>query len=93
MNSSVKRISVRKAELETQSVEDVLGLFCYYFPSYKYNEARELPYIRIKRLLGIAIKERARQMLELTQIVAAPHTKKGEGVRKLVNHYKKVINA
>lgn len=68
-----------------------LAKFCYYFPSYKFHEARQLPYRRVVKMLRIAQKEYAMKMLHLTQIVAAPHTKKGKGVKKMLELFNKII--
>ena len=73
------------------SSEDLLALFCLYFPQYKFHEARKMPYKRVIQMLKVARKEEAKRFLELTQIVAAPHTKRGKGVKQLLDHYKKSI--
>ena len=73
------------------SAEDILCRFCYHFPQYTYIQARELPYKRVKKMLEIAKKEQAQLMIYLTHIVTAPHTKKGAGVKKLLNSFKEII--
>lgn len=66
----------------------VLSVFCYYFPQYTLAQARKLPFQHVQLMLQEARKERARHYLELTQIAAAPHTKKGIGIKRLVERYK-----
>lgn len=84
----LKAQTLPKREIKS---EDLLTLFCLYFPQYKYHEARLLPYKRLIKMLTVAQKQEARKYYELTQIAAAPHTKKGSGVKKLLDRYKKVI--
>ena len=84
-------IKVQKAPKSKVEKDDVIARFCFYFPQYKYSEAKKLPYKRIKSMLDVAQKERAIFMYELTQIVAAPNTKKGSGVKKMLEYYKGII--
>lgn len=71
--------------------DDVIALFCYYFPQYKYHEARKLPFKRVHQMLKVAGKEKAKNMLGFMQIIAAPHTKKMKGIQNLIEHYKSII--
>lgn len=73
------------------SVEEILIRFCYYYQQYKLNEARQLPYKRVIQMLKFAEKERAKFFFELTQIAAAPHTKKGSGIKSLLSRYEDII--
>lgn len=43
-------------------------------------------------MLKVANKEEAKHLFELTQIAAAPHTKKGVGTKKLLEQYAKIIS-
>jgi len=43
-------------------------------------------------MLKIAQKQEAKRYYELTQIASAPHTKKGIGVKKLLDRYKRMID-
>jgi len=63
---------------------------CYYYSQYTLQDARALPYHQVLRMLQVAQQEKAAEFLQLTNITAAPHTKKGSGVRKIANQYKKV---
>ena len=72
--------------------DNILYRFCLLFPQYTYKQARRLPAKRVMGMLKVAQEERARDMLDMLQIVAAPHTKKGAGVKKLISHYKSLID-
>lgn len=73
------------------SSEDQLMLFCYKFSRYTFAQARKMPYTRILKMLKAARKEDARRMFEITQIVAAPHSKKGELIKKMLEYYKDIM--
>jgi len=88
----IRAQSVKGALNEKFNALDILARLCYYFPQYKLSEARALPFKHVCTLLKTANKEKARDYINLVQISAAPHTKKGAGVKKLVSEYKKVIN-
>jgi len=70
---------------------EILATFCYYFPQYTLQEARSLPYRHINRMLKVAMKHKALEYLNLTQIASAPHTEKGKGVTELINNYKEQL--
>lgn len=72
-------------------IDELIGLVCYYYPSYTFREAGTIPLKRIRSLLKIARQQEAIRYKNLTQIVAAPHSKKGAGVKKLIKHYDKII--
>ena len=70
----------------------LLARLCYHYPQYTFVEARKLPARRVRLLLAEAQIIEAERMAQLVQIVAAPHTKDGKGVKKLFNHFKQVSN-
>lgn len=72
-------------------VDEIIPLVCYYYPQYTIREAEELPYFRVVQLLEVAQREKAREYAELVKIVAAPHTQKGRGVKKLLDSYQRII--
>lgn len=78
---------VKRAKLNT---DELIAQVCYYYPQYTFEEAERLSYRRISLLLKVAQKQRAVHYYNLVQIVAAPHTKKGKGVTKLSDHFKKI---
>ena len=85
-------IKTQKINKKEESTEDTLARFCYYFPQYQYHEAKILPNVRIRKLLRVAEKEKAKMMYDLTIAISAPHTKKGGGVKKMLDNLKKIID-
>lgn len=82
--------SIRKEQPKATNRE-LWATICYYYPQYTLEEASRLSVRDIKLLLRTAEKLEAQKMLALTQIAAAPHTKKGKGVKQLSDYYKKQI--
>ena len=75
---------------DTTSDREIWATVAYYYPQYTLKEASKLPARDIKLLIKTARKLEAQKMFNLTQIAAAPHTKKGEGVKKLSEHFKRL---
>lgn len=75
---------------DTTLDRDIWATVAYYYPQYTLKEASKLPARDIKLLIKTAKKLEAQKMFNLTQIAAAPHTKKGEGVKKLSEHFKRL---
>lgn len=90
-----KRIKVQtvRASRPKMDVRALLAQVCYYYPQYTLKEAQKLPYRDVKLLLNVAMKMKAMEYYNLTQISAAPHTKGGKGVTKLSEHFKKVADS
>lgn len=84
-------IKVQKIPRRKEEPEDILALFCFYFPQYTFNQARKLPYKRIRQMLKVVRREEARKHIELVKIVAAPHGKKGTA-ESLLKSYNDIIN-
>lgn len=72
--------------------ENLIAEFCYHFNQYRFDQARKLPFRRIVQMLRVARRIQAAQNYNFTQIAAAPHSKKGAMVKKLLDHYKKEMN-
>lgn len=85
-------IQAKKVPQKKVESDSLLALFCFYFPQYTLEQARKLPYKQIRLMIGVAQKELARQRYELVQIVAAPHTQKGRGVRALLQHFRSLAD-
>ncbi len=68
----------------------MFALLCYYFPQYTLEEAAELSFRDVQLLIHTAQKMEAARMYNLTQIAAAPHTKKMVNVKKLSDYFKKL---
>jgi len=85
-------IKIQKIPKKKISVDDTLATFCYKFPQYTFSQAERLPYKRIIQMLKTSRKLDAQRMIELVNIAAAPHTKKGQGIKNIIEYYKGVIN-
>lgn len=86
---SVQKIP--KRELSSADYEDLLARFCFKFPQYTYKQAKDMPYIRIVKMLKAAERVRAKEMIELANIIAGPHTKNGEGTKKMIEYYQSIL--
>lgn len=90
------------AEVEAQSLpakpakesgnRELYAAVAFHYPQYTLKQVAKLPYRDVKLLLATAEKINAERYLTLTHIVTAPHTKKGEGVKNLLKHFKKIID-
>ena len=85
-------IKAQKVPKKTISVDETIATFCYKFPQYTFSQAEQLPFKRIIQMLTVAKKLEAQKMIELVNIVTAPHTKKGQGVKSVIEYYKRIIN-
>lgn len=88
----VKAQSIHQATEAKISKREMWARICYHYPQYTLKEASELPVRDIKLLLKVARQIQAENKYDLTQIAAAPHTKKGSGVKKLTEHFKKQMD-
>lgn len=77
----------RNGKAGKESNRSMWATICYYYPQYTLESASRLSVRDIRLLLNTARRQEAIKMLQLTQIVAAPHTKKGKGVKDLTKHY------
>lgn len=71
---------------------EVLDEFCYYYPAYRFDQARRVPYKHVKRMLRSARRLKAAEYHNLTQISVAPHTENAEGVKNLLDKYEEAMN-
>jgi len=83
------RIEVQPIPRKKVSTRELLAELCYHYPQYSLAEARNLPARDVVLLLKTVNRIKAREYHNLTQIAAAPHTKKGAGVRTLSTRYQK----
>lgn len=86
---------VKAAKVPTQklSKRELYATVCYYYPNYDLRKAQKLPARDISLLVKTAQKIKAMEYYHLTQIAAAPHSKKGKAVSKLTKHFKKVAES
>lgn len=81
-----KRLSAVKGRNQTK--RELYATVCYYYAQYTLKDAQALPARDLNLLISTAQKIEAMRMHNLTQIAAAPHTKDGKGVKKLLDHFK-----
>jgi hypothetical protein len=74
-------------------VIDLITRVCYFYPQYTVETAQQLPNSTVTALLLQAEKQRAIELYNYALIAAAPHTKKGALVGKLVKQYKKIAES
>lgn len=73
-------------------VVDLLTRVCYFYPQYTLKAAEKLTNMQVTALLIQAEKQRAIEYYNQTLIAAAPHTKKGKLVDKLIKEYKEMAD-
>lgn len=73
-------------------VVDLLTRVCYFYPQYTLETAEDLTNSEVTALLLQAEKQRAIEFYNQTLIAAAPHSKKGKLVEKLIKNYKKIVD-
>lgn len=83
------RIEVAKLPQKKVNARRLLAELCYHYPQYSLAAARRLPAKDVMLLLKTAKQLKAAEYHNLTQIAAAPHTKKGAGVKRLSSKYLK----
>lgn len=89
----VKAKPIREKEEEPEiDVTDLLTRVCYFYPQYDLESVEKLTYQQVEALLLQAEKQRAIELYNYTMVAAAPHTKKGSLVGKLVKQYRKIID-
>lgn len=93
MKKVIEAQTVPKAGNKDPEWLRILARMCYYYPQYTLAQARRLPARRVRLLLETALQIEAERMYQLTQIAAAPHTKKFQGVKKLTKHFKNLMGA
>lgn len=72
---------------------DIIARVCYHYPQYTIETAQLLTQTQVNALLLQAEKQRATDYYNHVLIAAAPHTKKGAMVKKLIKEYKKIIES
>lgn len=87
-------VKVKVAKLEDADVgrkgkkRELYAMVAYYYPQYTFVEASKLKARDLLLLIKTAQKMKAVEYLNLTQIVAAPHSSKGAAVKKCIERYK-----
>ena len=83
---------IRPPVIEDSDAEvvDLLTRVCYFYPQYTLDEAEKLTDSQVTALLVQAERQRAIDLYNYTLIAAAPHSKKGKLVDKLIKQYRKI---
>lgn len=92
--TSTEAKSVRPKPKTDDSDADVVELItrvCYFYPQYTLETAEKLTDSQVTALLLQAEKQRAIELYNHTLIAAAPHSKKGKMVDKLIKQYRKIV--
>lgn len=84
------RIAVTSVPKKKVKARELLAELCFFYPQYTLAAARRLPAKDVMLLLRMAHRKRAEDYFNLTQIAAAPQTKKGSGVKRLSSRYLKM---
>lgn len=74
------------------SKRELYATLCAYFPQYTLKDAKSMKARDMILLINTKRKMDAQHYYNLTQIIAAPHSKKGESVKKLLNHFEDIAN-
>lgn len=74
-------------------VVDLITRVCYFYPQYNLETAQELTNVQVTALLLQAEKQRAIEFYNHVLIAAAPHSKKGQLVEKLIKQYRKIAES
>lgn len=85
--------TIKVASIPTKKINarEMLAELCWYYPQYSLAQARRLAARDVVLLLKMAHRKEAELYFNHTQIAAAPHTKKGSGVKKLSSRYQKAM--
>jgi pyruvate dehydrogenase complex dehydrogenase (E1) component len=73
-------------------VKDVVATLCFYYPSYTYETALDLPLKTLNRMLKTAKRENAKHYLEMAQIMRVSQSEKAAPYNKLVSRYERQSN-
>lgn len=86
------RVRAQRVPSQASSLNkrEMYATLCYYFPQYTLKDAAELPFRDVQLLVRTAQRIEGARLYNLTQIAAAPHTKKMQSVKKLSEHFKKM---
>lgn len=86
--AEIKVAKVTSGVSKKATRRELYAQVCLYYPQYTLKEASLLPARDLYLLIGEAYKREALRNYNMMQIVAAPHSKKGEAIGKLLDHFK-----
>jgi len=83
--------SARSSSSTAGENRQLYATIAYYFPQYTLKEVEVLPYRDVLLLMKTAQRIEAERMYNYTMIASAPQSKNGQGVKKLLDHFKKIF--
>lgn len=89
----VKPLRPPEQEDSDADVVDLITRVCYFYPQYTLETAEKLTNSQVAALLLQAEKQRAVEFYNYVLIAAAPHSKKGKLVDKLIKQYRKIAES
>lgn len=89
----VKSLQPPVQEDSEADVVDLITRVCYFYPQYTLETAQKLTNSQVTALLLQAEKQRAIEFYNHVLIAAAPHSKKGKLVEKLIKQYRKIAES
>jgi hypothetical protein len=83
---------VKAAKVPTKRIgrRELYATVCWYYPQYNLNQVSKLPARDIDLLIRVARKREAMKFYNLAQVSAAARARKGNGMRKIIDHFRKV---
>jgi len=84
---------VEEIENSETDIVDLITRVCYFYPQYNLETAQKLTNAQVTALLVQVEKQRAINLYNHTLIAAAPYTKKGKLVEKLIKQYRKIFDS
>lgn len=72
------------------SKRELYATVCYHYQQYTLKDVEAMPARDVRLLLKTAQQQQAALMHNLTLIAQAPHSKKQQNVKKLIEHFKKL---
>lgn len=88
----LRPVAEEKEDSDADVVEAITRI-CYHYPQYTIDTAQQLTNAQVNALLLQAEKQRAIDYYNQVLIAAAPYSKKGKMVDKLLKEYKKIIES
>lgn len=75
----------------TITIDEIVALFCVYFPQYKYEEVLKLPIKLITRMVKQYEKVYAKKMLDIFELLITANGHNKSAINKIVDRYKNII--
>lgn len=94
-NVEVKPLKVPTKDVDDSETDvvDLITRVCYFYPQYDLESAQKLTNSQVTALLLQAEKQRAIEFYNHVLIAAAPHSKKGKLIDKLIKQYRKIAES